>query len=188
MFPDLATFPITIAVRGSVITGAATAPSIGKRDYVCRVNETIGTAGDATIEVFCSAMAVNSAEDRPPERSVRFRPQPGQRHVSLHGLSDERRTRRRDHVVADFGATCRGTRSRRKAQLRRRISCGHPDRHVLGSGDFSDHHLGPRLRDHGAAAAHRSARAITYAAPMGRSARATKPRWSCSARRCRSTR
>ena len=62
VFQDLASFPLTVTVQGSTIKGSATARSIGKYDHVCRANGTVGGSGEATLELFCSAMSVDTVK------------------------------------------------------------------------------------------------------------------------------
>lgn len=62
VFADLSPFPVTITVRGSTLTGYAEARSIGKSDHICRVNGTLGNDGNASFELFCSAMSVDTVK------------------------------------------------------------------------------------------------------------------------------
>jgi S1-C subfamily serine protease len=76
VFSELASFPISIAVRGSSITGSAAAASIGKSDHVCRINGTVGDLGDASFELFCAAMSVDTF--KMAQLKGRFSPDPSQ--------------------------------------------------------------------------------------------------------------
>jgi hypothetical protein len=76
----VAQIPLHISVHGSTISGYA-APHLGRGQLVCRANGTMGTDGDATIQIFCSTSGFTQVSIN---ATGRFEAPPGTTDVTGH--------------------------------------------------------------------------------------------------------